>query len=148
MRAPASFSISSPTGVPKSPYEELLVDEPTNPIQVSLLPLSLERQPSSLMMVTGPGAPQTYELYRDEVVVGRAIDVDIPVNATDLSRKHATLKRDGNSQWTITDLGSRNGLYLNGVKIHAALLHDGDNIQLGTVVFVFQEGRGAQQVGG
>lgn len=117
-------------------------DESTNPINVSLLPLSLEQQPSSLEMITGPGAPKTWELFRDEVVVGRAIDADIPINSTDLSRKHIALKRSAHGQYTVTDLESRNGVYLNGVKVHSALLHDGDNLQLGTVVLVFHEGRG------
>lgn len=123
-------------------------DESTNPINVSLLPLSLEQQPSSLEMVTGPGAPKTWELFRDEVVVGRAIDADIPINSTDLSRKHIALKRSPHGQYTVTDLESRNGLYLNGVKVHSALLHDGDNLQLGTVVLVFREGRGKAGVSG
>ena len=39
------------------------------------------------------------------------------------------------------DLDSRNGVYLNGVKIHSAVLHGGDNLQLGSVVLVFHEGR-------
>lgn len=123
------------------PKNDDWADESTNPINVSLMPLSLESQPSSLQMVTGPGAPKTYELYREEVVVGRAIDADIPINSTDLSRKHIMLKRGQAGAWTVLDLESRNGLYLNGVKVHSALLHDGDNLQLGTVVFVFHEGR-------
>ena len=77
------------------PKNDDWADESTNPINVSLMPLSLEQQPSSLQMITGPGAPKTYELYRDEVVVGRAIDADIPINSTDLSRKHVAVKRTG-----------------------------------------------------
>ena len=122
-------------------------EESTSPVNVSLMPMSLEQQPSSLQMITGPGAPKTYELYREEVVVGRAIDADIPINSTDLSRKHMALKRSLQGQWTVVDMESRNGVYLNGVKVHSALLHDGDNLQLGTVVFVFLEGRGASSSG-
>jgi ABC transport system ATP-binding/permease protein len=125
------------------PKHEDWSDESTNPINVSLLPLSMEQQPSSLQMVTGPGAPKIYELFREEIVVGRAIDADIPINSTDLSRRHMMLKRSGPNQYTVVDLESRNGVYLNGVKVHSALLHDGDNIQLGTVVLIFHEGRGA-----
>lgn len=124
------------------------VEESTSEINVSVLPMSREHLPSSLQLVTGPGAPRTYELFRDEVVVGRAIDADIPINATDLSRRHIVLKRGLQGQFTLMDLESRNGVYLNGVKVHSALLHDGDNIQLGTIVFVFHEGRGALLEGG
>jgi pSer/pThr/pTyr-binding forkhead associated (FHA) protein len=133
--------------MPKNDDEEWF-DESTNPISVPLMPLSHEAQPSSLQMVTGPGAPRTYELFREEVVVGRAIDADIPINSTDLSRRHVALRRSPHGQWTVVDLESRNGVYLNGVKVHSALLHDGDNLQLGTVVLVFHEGRSAASPAG
>ncbi len=125
------------------PKKDDWAEESTSEISVNLLPLSMEQMPSSLQMVAGPGAPRTYELFVDEVVVGRAIDADIPINSTDLSRRHLALKRSVHGQYTLSDLDSRNGVYLNGVKVHSALLHDGDNIQLGTVVFVFHEGRGS-----
>jgi pSer/pThr/pTyr-binding forkhead associated (FHA) protein len=41
---------------------------------------------------------------------------------------------------TVTDLNSSNGMYLNGVKAHSAVLHEGDQIQIGNVVFIFHEG--------
>ena len=116
-------------------------DESTNEIDVHLLPLSMEQRPALLEMVSGPGAPRTLEIFADEMVLGRAVDAAIPISASDLSRRHLVLKRVG-PQVTLTDLGSRNGIYLNGVKVHAAVLHEGDNIQLGTVMFVFHEGRG------
>ena len=128
------------------PKKKDWTDEETNPINVALLPLSLEQQPSSLDMVTGPGAPRSYELFLEQVVLGRGIDADISVNAADLSRKHIALRRGVHSQYTVVDLDSRNGLYLNGVRVHAALLHDGDNLQLGTIVFIFREGRGRAPV--
>jgi two-component system cell cycle response regulator len=116
-------------------------DENTTEIAVNLLPLSAEQKPSAIEMVQGPGAPRTYELYSDDMVLGRAVDADIPINSTDLSRRHIQLKRTGPNTHTVIDLGSRNGLYLNGVKIHSAVLHEGDAIQLGSVVFIFHEGR-------
>ena len=125
------------------PKNEDWADESTNPINVSLLPLSMEQLPCALQMIAGPGAPKTWELFAEEVVVGRAIEAEISVNSTDLSRRHMMLKRTGPGQYTVLDLESRNGVYLNGVRVHSAVLHDGDNLQLGTVMFVFHEGRGA-----
>jgi pSer/pThr/pTyr-binding forkhead associated (FHA) protein len=115
-------------------------DERTGEINVSLLPHSRESKPFLLRMVQGPGAPRVYELFATEMVVGRSAEADIPINSTDLSRRHMILKRTG-SQFSLIDLDSRNGIYLNGVRIHSAVLHEGDNIQLGMVVFVFHEGR-------
>jgi pSer/pThr/pTyr-binding forkhead associated (FHA) protein len=113
-------------------------DESTSEINVSLLPLSLESKQPTLEMMQGPGSPRVYELFRDEMVIGRAVDVDIPIHSTDLSRRHVMLKCQ--SQVTLLDLESRNGVYLNGLRVHSAVLHEGDTIQLGSVVFVFHEG--------
>jgi pSer/pThr/pTyr-binding forkhead associated (FHA) protein len=92
-------------------------------------------------MVQGPGAPHNYELYRAEMVIGRTIDADVSIISTDLSRRHVLLKRAASGQFLVNDLESRNGVYVNGVKIHSAVLHDGDSIQLGSLLFVFHEGR-------
>jgi hypothetical protein len=116
-------------------------DESTSEISVAPLSLSSEQTPAALEMVQGPGAPRHHELYRAESVIGRAVDADIVINSTDLSRRHVMLKRGGSGQVTLVDLDSRNGVFLNGVKIHSAILHDGDSIQLGTTVFIFHEPR-------
>ncbi len=115
-------------------------DESTSEIRVSLMPVSMEAKPYVLQMVQGPGAPKDYELFTEEMVLGRASDADIPINSTDLSRRHVKLKK-AMGQFSIEDLGSRNGVYLNGLRVHSAVLHEGDNVQLGTVVFIYREGR-------
>ena len=56
-----------------------------------------------------------------------------------ISRKHVVITKNG-AEFRCRDLDSANGLYLNGVKAHSAVLHDGDAIQIGDVVFVFHEG--------
>ena len=43
-------------------------------------------------------------------------------------------------EYTLEDLESRNGIYLNGVAVHAAVLRDGDEVQLGDFIFAYQEG--------
>jgi pSer/pThr/pTyr-binding forkhead associated (FHA) protein len=116
-------------------------DESTSEISVTLLPLSTEQTPSVLEMVQGPGSPRNYELYRVEMVIGRAIDADVPINSTDLSRRHVLIKRAPSGQHQIQDLESRNGVFVNGVKVHAAILHDGDSVQMGSILFVYHEGR-------
>ena len=134
VRSEGALSMSSKT---KNDWN----DESTSEISVTLLPLSTEQTPSVLEMVQGPGAPRNYELHRAELVVGRSIDAEIPINSTDLSRKHVILKRMASGQFNLTDLKSRNGVYVNGIKVHQAVLHDGDSIQMGSLLFVFHEGR-------
>jgi len=92
-----------------------------------------------LKQMTGPGAPKNFELCLPEMVIGRGSEAEIHIDAPDLSREHVRLIRD-KEECTIKDLKSRNGCYLNGVKIHSATLRNGDTVQLGRILFSFHEG--------
>lgn len=94
-----------------------------------------------LRLVQGPDAPKIFALVITELVVGRSAEADIVVDSEDLSRKHAQLFFNGRD-WSIRDLDSRNGVFLNGVKVHSATLCDGDTLQLGASIFEFREVRG------
>lgn len=102
-------------------------------------PISRARKPFVLEQVQGPGSPRQFLLDLPETIVGRSLQAHICIESTLISRQHMALKRAG-PQFTCVDLNSANGVYLNGVKAHSALLHEGDAIQIGDVVFVFHEG--------
>lgn len=71
-------------------------------------------------------------------VIGRAHECDVVVASTDVSRRHAEIRPDG-AGWTIRDLGSTNGVRVNGRAVTgAAPLGPGDQIELGTVSAVFK----------
>jgi pSer/pThr/pTyr-binding forkhead associated (FHA) protein len=93
-----------------------------------------------LQQVSGPGAPRDFEISLPTTTLGRGSEAEIHIDAPDLSRAHIQLicKRD---ECHVKDLKSRNGCFLNGVKIHAATLRDGDTLQLGRILFTFYEGR-------
>jgi pSer/pThr/pTyr-binding forkhead associated (FHA) protein len=97
------------------------------------------RRKPRLDQVRGAGAPRTHTLLLDETVIGRSTQATICIESTLISRKHITITKNG-AEFRCQDLDSANGLYLNGVKAHSAILHDGDAIQIGDVVFVFHEG--------
>ncbi|MCX7703863.1 MAG: FHA domain-containing protein [Planctomycetota bacterium] len=67
---------------------------------------------------------------------GRSSEVDIPVSDMKVSRKHCKIEKKGN-RYRVSDLGSRNGTYLNGKRIRTELLSDGDQIRLGFTVLQF-----------
>jgi pSer/pThr/pTyr-binding forkhead associated (FHA) protein len=92
----------------------------------------------ALEQVGGPGAPRRFTLELDETVIGRAIDVHLSIDSRLLSRRHVAITRAG-QEYRATDLDSANGMYLNGVKVHSAILHGGDTLQFGDVVMVFRE---------
>jgi len=71
------------------------------------------------------------------LVVGRGSDCDLDVADGTVSRRHAGLaRRDG--AWTIEDLGSRNGTFVNGWRVReSGPLEPGDAVRLGQVQWVF-----------
>lgn len=96
-------------------------------------------KPFVLQQIEGPGAPRQFVLDLDEVVLGRSQQAHICIESSRLSRRHALLKkRDG--EYSVVDLESANGVYLNGVRAHSAVLREGDAMQIGDVVFVYHEG--------
>jgi FHA domain-containing protein len=71
-------------------------------------------------------------------VLGRSREADVHVDDPNVSRKHAEVRPSGAS-WTVRDLGSTNGVKVNGRRIQGAQsLKDGDTITLGTSEIVFQ----------
>lgn len=113
--------------------------ETTAQREITVEALVQASKPCVLEMLRGPGAPRLIPLDR-ELVIGRARNADVPLAVADLSRRHLSLTRV-ETEWRCQDLDSRNGVYLNGVRIHSAVLRDGDRLQLGRVVFLFHQGR-------
>src|SRR5436305_6533031 len=73
----------------------------------------------SLVFLAGPIAGRRYRLADGEYVIGRRSDCQIFVPDMRVSRQHARLWKDGEG-WTLEDLGSNNGTYVNGVKLQGS----------------------------
>lgn len=74
-------------------------------------------------------------------VIGRRSDNDIPINNVQVSRRHALLMSH-NNEWWLNDLGSRNGIYLNGLRITSARrLRNGDEICIANHRITFSNGQ-------
>jgi pSer/pThr/pTyr-binding forkhead associated (FHA) protein len=117
-----------------------LADDPTTVGELSVAgPIDRARKPFLLEQIKGPGAPRSFTLELAETVIGRSAQAHICIESTLISRQHLCVRKNG-PQFTCVDLDSANGLYLNGIKAHSALLHEGDTLQIGDVVLVFHEG--------
>ena len=91
-----------------------------------------------LLGMQGLAAGSTFALTDGDVIVGRDGDNGIVLAESTVSRRHARLLRDGHGQFTLTDLGSANGVYINGTRVQRAVLSSGDEIKIGDNYFRFQ----------
>jgi hypothetical protein len=83
---------------------------------------------------------RAHALEGPKVVLGRSKDCDVRVEDTNVSRRHAELRREG-SDWWLVDLDSTNGTELNGRRVSRSKLSDGDTITLGAANLVFGKTR-------
>jgi pSer/pThr/pTyr-binding forkhead associated (FHA) protein len=90
-----------------------------------------------LVMFRADGERKSFSITRDVTVIGRREDCDFRIPLGDISRKHCRLIKE-ETALKIEDLGSSNGTYINGQRIHDTELSPGDTIQIGPVVFVVQ----------
>lgn len=74
------------------------------------------------------------ELSRAEVVVGRHSDADLCLRLPDVSRRHCRFVSAARG-WQIFDLGSTNGVYVNGRRVTESALHHGDSVRIGSYTF-------------
>jgi hypothetical protein len=74
-----------------------------------------------------------------QTFVGRTPDNHVRINKPTVSRRHAQLSQ-ADKVWTVKDLRSENGTYVNGEKISERALADGDRVHFGTVRLIFRVG--------
>jgi hypothetical protein len=87
-------------------------------------------------IVTLTVAGRTHEVTKPSVVIGRSREADVRLSDVNVSRRHAELRQEGAAYW-IVDLGSTNGLEVNGKQVDRKRLRDGDRITLGSTEVVF-----------
>lgn len=105
---------------------------------ISIVESTRRRRAPALEQIRGPGAPRMLVLSLPETVIGRGTQANVTIESALLSRRHFALQRRG-EELRCLDLGSANGIFLNGVPAYSAVLHDGDTLQAGDVVFVVHE---------
>jgi hypothetical protein len=110
-------------------YKPKAVAEPTQAVTPEELGVEQE-------LVTLSWNGSSHEVKQRSVVIGRSRDCDIQLADSNVSRRHAELRQEGASYW-IVDLGSTNGLEVNGKRVKRAKLRSGDTITLGSTELTF-----------
>ena len=100
---------------------------------------AIEALPSGsalLIVQRGPNEGSRFLLDQDLTTVGRHPNADIFLDDVTVSRRHAEFHRNGKT-FQVKDLASLNGTYYEGVRIDAAILEDGSEVQIGKFRLTF-----------
>jgi hypothetical protein len=103
---------------------------PTAPAAV----LDLQELDTRAFLVNGA---DRRELTTERAVIGRSRECEIQIADPNVSRQHAELRHEGDT-WVVVDLGSTNGIEVNGRRVKRATLEQGDRISLGQTELVFE----------
>lgn len=79
-----------------------------------------------------------FELGERGAVIGRSAECDVQLEAQNVSRRHAAVLFR-HEEYLIEDLGSTNGVLVNGIKVVKCVLRNNDQIDIGGVKLVFNE---------
>src|SRR6186713_2837550 len=74
--------------------------------------------------------------------IGRHPDNTIQILDRIISKEHAQIQKTGEGRFLLRDLGSLNGTYIRGDRVHEHILADGDEISLGSTRLLFVDQRG------
>lgn len=94
---------------------------------------------AALLVLHGSRFVAMFLLDHDVTRAGRHPDGDIFLDDVTVSRRHAEFHRDGGT-FTVRDLGSLNGTFLNRDRVQEAELTSGDEVQIGKYRLVFVTG--------
>jgi len=84
-----------------------------------------------LYLIEGYEGKQRYPLNDSgDTRIGRDLDNDIVLDSNFVSGRHALIRSDQGA-FTLYDLASRNGTWLNGHRVHRSILYDGDVLTFG-----------------
>ena len=83
------------------------------------------------------GAGKRRVLSGERMTIGRSEECDVVVDDPNVSRRHAELHREDGS-WLLVDLGSTNGVTVNGARVERSRLGPGDEIGLGRSRLTFE----------
>ena len=99
----------------------------------------VKRSLPCLVVISGKTLGKKYLLEHKQIVIGRGGQANISLDEKTVSRSHAEFYRK-NNQIMVKDLHSKNGIYVNNMKVIGSALKDGDLIRIGDTVFKYVVG--------
>lgn len=121
---------------PVGSEENVEAVEPDSELPESASIEGLPPDTALLVVKRGPNAGSRFLLDQPVTTAGRHPDSDIFLDDVTVSRRHVEFQREGND-FTVLDVGSLNGTYLNREPVDRATLASGDEVQIGKFRLVF-----------
>ena len=90
----------------------------------------------SLRIKKSSGQLTKLALVESSYSIGRASDNQIVLEGAGVSRRHGVLNREGDD-FSVSDLDSYNGIFVNGKRVKHAILRHNDEIRVGTHTLVY-----------
>ena len=91
---------------------------------------------ASLFVIQGRDQGQRFELEDIASSIGREVSNSIQIHDTEVSRQHAEVRQEDDG-FTLIDLESSNGTFVNSNKISRHVLHSGDRVQVSSTLMIF-----------
>jgi pSer/pThr/pTyr-binding forkhead associated (FHA) protein len=110
-------------------------DPTISELPVDFAPLRLLAQPGGLCI----------ELTKPDMLIGRHSEADIRLALPDISRRHCRFVF-AEGHWTVFDLNSLNGIYINDERLQEATLCQGDLIRIGGLTFLVDLTAGTEKI--
>jgi len=134
---PGIPSASSPNQ-PVAPLHSSAGSNPSMPAMQPSPPL-VQVPPAQLVIRLPQAGQQTYRIEKPIINIGRQLSNDIIVEDKRVSRYHAQIKYQADGQFAIFDLGSTNGITINGTPgMRQHTLRSGDRFTIGSYDFYFE----------
>ncbi len=136
----AAVSARSPAAAPAHAYAEseevgnTMIFSNSQRTREAVEQTGARRRPKALLLVAG----RRLLVAPRGATIGRSRDCDIVLEDSSISRRHAEL-RPGGQGWVIEDLGSTNGVRVNGNTVHSPQeVRTGDRIEIGSTEMLFE----------
>ena len=126
-------------------FAEDLIDDPKEGLDEEELSAVAALPAGSALLIVkrGPSDGSRFLLDVDLTTAGRHPNAEIFLDDVTVSRKHAEFRRS-EGRFSVTDLASLNGTYLNGKRVDSSLLTDGDEVQVGKFKLTFYSAQPGQ----
>jgi pSer/pThr/pTyr-binding forkhead associated (FHA) protein/uncharacterized RDD family membrane protein YckC len=96
------------------------------------------------LLIQESAGVREFELVDDEVRIGRELDNTLRLSDPSISRHHAVMRRTAVG-YEVQDLGSSNGVLVNGARVQSSPLTDSDRVTLGQIHITFVDPRPVEE---